>query len=215
MRYIIFDKYHTWDDWGLELIEQEIDAPQIKSNFVEVPGRDGALDLSDAFGEPTYEDRNARFKLVCMSGNRVDREQLFNKIRSLLSGKRVNIIQEDNKDFYFVGRNLSISTENKVTYGFIEFEYQCEPWRKAVNETKRTFTVTEVAKKQYLNNNGGKIVLPNISVDGIVQLKYGQYTHDLGTGNYKFTSLKLPYGNTDIELSGAGTIEFTYREGVL
>lgn len=215
MRYIILDKYHTYEDFGLELIEQEIDTPKIKSNFVEVPGRDGTLDLSAAFGEPVYEDRNARFKFVCMNGNRIDREELFNRIKSLLSGKRINIIQEDNKDFYFIGRNLSISTENLVSHGFIEFEYRCEPWRKAVNETKRTFTVTEVAKKQYLNNNGGKIVFPNISVDGTVQLKYGQYTHDLETGNYKFTSLKLPYGNTEIELSGTGTIDFTYREAVL
>lgn len=215
MRYIILDKFHTYEDFGLDLIEQEIDAPQIKSNFVEVPGRDGALDLSAAFGEPTYEDRNARFKFVCMNGNRTDREELFNRIKSLLSGKRINIIQEDNKDFYFVGRNLSMSTENLVSHGFIEFEYRCEPWRKAIDETKRFFTVTETATKQYLNNNGGKTVVPSISVNGTVQLKYGQYTHDLSTGTYKFTSLKLPYGITEIELNGTGTIDFTYREAVL
>ena len=65
MRKIIFGDYDTWVDWGLTLTGWQLSAPEYKSNFVSVPGRDGDLDLSTALtdGEPRYNNRELTAKI--------------------------------------------------------------------------------------------------------------------------------------------------------
>ena len=44
-------------DYGLIVAPYAIPMPEPQTNFVEIPGRDGALDLSEAFGSVRYADR--------------------------------------------------------------------------------------------------------------------------------------------------------------
>ena len=44
-------------DYGLIVAPYAIPMPEPQMNFVEIPGRDGALDLSEAFGTVRYTDR--------------------------------------------------------------------------------------------------------------------------------------------------------------
>ena len=44
-------------DYGLIVAPYAIPMPEPQTNFVEIPGRDGALDLSEAFGTVRYADR--------------------------------------------------------------------------------------------------------------------------------------------------------------
>ena len=44
-------------DYGLIVAPYSIPMPEPQTNFVEIPGRDGALDLSEAFGTVRYADR--------------------------------------------------------------------------------------------------------------------------------------------------------------
>ena len=44
-------------DYGLIVAPYAIPMPEPQTSFVEIPGRDGALDLSEAFGTVRYSDR--------------------------------------------------------------------------------------------------------------------------------------------------------------
>lgn len=51
----------TYDDLGLVLVSVKDAAPEPATSYVEVPGRDGALDLSEASGRLAYQDRQDEY----------------------------------------------------------------------------------------------------------------------------------------------------------
>lgn len=51
----------TYDDLGLVLASVKDAAPEPSTSYVEVPGRDGALDLSEASGRLAYQDRQDEY----------------------------------------------------------------------------------------------------------------------------------------------------------
>ena len=61
MKGVLFGEYHSFDDLHLILSEKEIGAPQVKKQMLDIPGGDGALDLTDFFGEPKYDNVQHKF----------------------------------------------------------------------------------------------------------------------------------------------------------
>ena len=56
---------HTYDDWGLVCTRIEISDPEQKTYFVEIPGRDGVIDLSEALvGDVKYGNREIRMEFI-------------------------------------------------------------------------------------------------------------------------------------------------------
>ena len=45
---VSFNGTHSYDDWGLKLKNVEIDLPEAKTVYVDVPGMNGSLDLTEA-----------------------------------------------------------------------------------------------------------------------------------------------------------------------
>ena len=45
---VSFDDMHSYTDWGLRLKEVKIGIPEAKTVYVDVPGSDGSLDLTEA-----------------------------------------------------------------------------------------------------------------------------------------------------------------------
>ena len=57
MSYILFGNKNTHTDYGLIVAPYEIPMPTAQTNFVPVPGRDGSLDLTEAFDAIRFNDR--------------------------------------------------------------------------------------------------------------------------------------------------------------
>lgn len=62
MKGIMFGNFHSYDDLHLILTSKEIGSPAVKVNKIDVEGADSALDLTDFFGEPKYEDVTHKFE---------------------------------------------------------------------------------------------------------------------------------------------------------
>lgn len=45
---VTFGNYHSYKAWGLKLKEIKIGLPEVKTSYVEVPGMNGSLDLTEA-----------------------------------------------------------------------------------------------------------------------------------------------------------------------
>lgn len=58
---IRFGKYHSYDDFGLILSSVHIPPAAPKTNYVDIPGADGQLDLTEALGCVRYQMREAEF----------------------------------------------------------------------------------------------------------------------------------------------------------
>lgn len=196
----------------------EFSAPEYQENFLTVPGRDGALDLSAALtnGAPAYHSRTLTVKLECSEGTRLDREAAINTMVNWLDGWRQDIVLPDDPDHYITGR-VSVAREyNDNAHAAVTVTAVCDPWRYAKEETLYTLTAEAGEKTAQLVNSGRRTVVPLLSITGgTILLKYGAYSWALGDGIYQLPDLTLPQGGGTLTYSGTGTLRISYREAVL
>lgn len=215
-RFFILDKVNTWYDWRSYLTAKDVTPPEPKTNYVELDGMSGTLDLSEALtGEITYKDRTVTATFWTCEGSYKERERLLQKIISSLHGKKIPIIEPDDPDHYFYGRVKVKSRKNTSAYAEYTLEATCEPWRYAVNNTVRTVEVNNSSVDVVINNNGVKILCPTIVVTGSVQISFNGRTTGLTDGNYQISDLKLYQGANVVGVSGDGSVTFTYKEADL
>lgn len=219
-RKIIFGSYDTWTDWGLTLTGWKLSAPEYKTNFVSVPGRDGDLDLSTALtdGEPRYNNRQLTASFELSTGTRETRLATFNQIVNALDGRQVNITLPDDADHYITGR-LQVAIEyNDPAHGALTIAGICEPWRYSATAKTQTLTAGSTAQTAILANDGRRILIPTVVVSGTgasVALAFGSSTWTLSAGTYSLPDLQLQSGNNGLTYSGTGTVVITWREAVL
>lgn len=214
-RYFIFDKYNTRTDWDLVLISKTITPPEPKTNYVNIDGMDGTLDLSEVLtGEPTYKDRVITATFWTDNGNRSEREKLFRDITAALHGRKIQIIEPDDTDHYFIGRVVINSNKNVLAYLEFSITITCEPWRYAIDDITTPVSVSKPINV-VMSNNGVKTVCPTITVVGTVTITYNDLEVKLNDGTYKLSHIKLKRGNNILSLSGSGTVIITYREADL
>ena len=212
-----FGSYNTVEQlWTLT--GWEFSAPEYQENFLDVPGRDGALDLSAALanGAPTYHSRTLTVKLECSEGTRLSREVALNTMVNWMDGWRQDIILPDDPDHYITGR-VSVAKEyNDNAHAAVTVTAVCDPWRYAKEETVYTLTATTTEKTQALTNAGRHTVVPLLAITGgSILIKYGAYSWALGDGTYQLPDLTLPQGGGTLTYSGTGTLRISYREAVL
>lgn len=216
-RFFILDKFNTWYDWRLILTEKDVTPPEPKTNYVEIDGMSGTIDLSESLtGEVTYNDRTVVATFWTDKGSRIDRERLLREIRIALHGKKVKIIEPDDPDHYFYGRVAITSVNNILPYVEFTIECMCEPWRYALNDSVRRVDVnSQTVTDVIIHNNGVKSLCPEITVTGSVNIIYNGVKTSLKTGFYKIPDIRLNQGVNVIGVSGKGSVTFTYKEADL
>ena len=215
-RLFLLDNHNTWYDWRCTVTAKNVPPADVKTNYVEIAGAHGALDLSEALtGEPVYGTRKITASFMCSEGSHDDRCRLLRQIRTALHGRRVRIVEPDDPDHYLVGRVAVLEPVNGLAFLTFNIEATCDPWRYAINETRRAVTVKSGSIDLVVRNEGDRTVCPVIEVTGSVSLTHQGVTTQLRTGGYQLTNLRLPHGPSVIRLAGSGSVVLTYREAVL
>jgi len=212
-RFFLLDKFNTWYDWRLILTAKDVTPPEPKTNYVELDGMSGTLDLSESLtGEITYEDRTITATFWTDEGSYKDRERLLQTITAVLHGKKIKIVDPDDPDHYFFGRVKIKSRLNILPYAEFSIEAICEPWRYAHTDTVRTAEVNGSAVDVVIHNHGVKTLSPDIVVTGSITITYEGMSADLTAGSYKISDIKLRQGVNVVTVSGTGSVTFTYKE---
>ena len=61
---VFFDGKDTYTEYGLLLASKSISLPEVRTNMIDVPGRDGLLDASEVLaGEVTCKNSTIELKL--------------------------------------------------------------------------------------------------------------------------------------------------------
>lgn len=213
-RQFILNDFHTWYDWRLILTAKSVIPPEPKTNYVDIDGMDGTLDLSEALtGGITYSDRIITATFWTDEGTRADRERLISQIVAALHGKKIEIIEPDDIAHYFVGRVKIKSTTNIIPYAEIAIEATCEPWRYARDESTRLINPSGGTVDVVIYNHGVKTVSPIVTVSD-APIIIGNNT-ELAVGSYRLPDLRLHSGVNTVRVSGNGSVTFTYREADL
>lgn len=218
-RKIIFGTYDTAADGLLTLTGWELSAPEYQSNMVEVPGRDGSLDLSTALtdGEPRYKSRTLTATFETSEGTRLERKSRLDTMVNRLDGRRMDIQLPDDDTRYITGRVRVAVAYNDPAHGAVTVTAVCDPWRYSKAETVVTLTAGTEAQTTSLVNAGRRSQAPTLTVNSSSQvtLVSGSHTWTLSSGVYILPDFILQQGSNSLTYSGEGTVEIRYREAVL
>ena len=102
MNDVTIGTYSMQTDFGLYLPEYQIPSPPQQTKFVEIIGRDGAVDLSSALGIH-YGSRKWTLDFKCFDPT-VNWHTLISNVMTAIHGKRLNFSFDDDDDYYWTGR---------------------------------------------------------------------------------------------------------------
>lgn len=212
MKGITFGSLHSYRDLRLILESKEMGAPDVKVNKIDIPGADSALDLTDFFGEPKYDDVKHKFQFTSIEPQDTFLSQ-FSTIKNTIHGKKVRIILDDDPSFFYLGRCFVSSFTNDRGIGTVSVDCECEPYKyklakttvtKAVNGTE-TVTLT----------NGRKRAVPEITTSAAMTIVFGDGSWANGAGTFTIPELELVEGDNDVTVTGVGNITFSWQWGDL
>lgn len=212
MKGITFGTTHTYKDLGLILGKKEIGSPAVKENKVDIPGADGALDMTEYHGEPKYENVKHKFEFSAL----VPPDEaltLFSSIKNALHGKKHRIILDDDTAFYYVGRCHVSSYTDEKGIGKLSIECDCEPYKYKQNKT--TITQAIDGTQAITLTNGRKRAVPTITTTAAMTIAFGDGIWTTSAGTYTIPELELVEGDNTVEVTGTGNITFTWQEGEL
>lgn len=215
MKGIRFGAFHSYDDFRLILSKKEMGSTTVKVQKVDIPGADGALDLTDFFGEPKYEDVTHRFDFSTAYPQEEFISQ-FTTVKNAIHGKKMRVILDDDPLFFWIGRCHVSGFTSEKGIGTISVECDCQPWKYKQDQTviakviSGTHTITLT--------NGRKRAVPEVQVfteAGSLNINYQGNIWDLGSGSYTLPELVLVHGDNLVTVTGTGTITFVWQEGEL
>lgn len=215
MKGIIFGSLHSYRDLRLILESKEMGAPEVKVNKIDIPGADSALDLTDFFGEPKYEDVKHKFQFTSIEPQETFLTQ-FSTIKNAIHGKKVRIILDDDPSFFYMGRCFVSKFTNDKGIGTVSVECECEPYKYKLAKTTVSKTVN--GTETITLTNGRKRAVPEISITTETSLNIVYQTYniwDLGSGSYTLPDLELTEGDNAVTVTGVGNITFTWQEAML
>lgn len=201
---------NSYTDFNCLTLKYDVSEPRIKERTVDVSGRDGSLDLSEAVSSfPVYYNRELRFDFRIV-GN--DCQQYRKLLVKSLHGKRKLIAIEDQEHF-FRGRCIVQTILDKGYYIELNVIVTAEPYKVDRNPIQKTATISGSGIVN-VTNNGDSRPSPIIATSGNITINYDNETHTLSAGTH-LAPFTLLNGMSDINITGNANVEFTYWEGYL
>lgn len=193
---------HTYIDFGLILESQDIETPSPKTITVSINGRDGDLDLTEAFGEVKYNNRKLKFTFSCVE-YLTNWERRKTQVANFLHGQKMKITTWSDPEFYYVGRCKVDEYNSSKSQGEIVVTCDCEPYKY-----KQNITTISIVSGTNTINNGRMTVFADLTCTEEVTINDTVYSPET-----YLKVIKLTKGENALTSSGTATL--TYREGDL
>lgn len=215
---VIIGETDTLRQMGLILLSDlKIGTPSLKSNMVEIPGADGALNMSYVVsdGEPRYSNRDISFTLFKSTD-----EKTFTETRAhllaLCHGREQMLILPNDKTHYYKGL-FTIGDTDGYNSGKIPVNVSADPYAYKIEITTVKITIPESGATDVYLDNEMRTVIPEFTAEESITVSFGSSQYALPQGISQIPALKLKAGSNVITLEGnAGAkISISYREARL
>ena len=123
---------NTYDDWKIVPTERPvIVTPSQKTNYLDIPGADGSLDLSDTLtGYPVFNDREGSLSFYVLNEyDNYDWARLYSDICTYLHGSKMQMILEDDPEWYYYGRFWVESWSPDSYHSQVTIKYRVGPYK--------------------------------------------------------------------------------------
>lgn len=243
--FILFEDEATGEEydtreWGyFQAPIMEIPDAQARRYQVTVPGRDGALDLTDALGGTSYENRELSFRFVFENGNEERYHHEASRIRNLMDGRRFRATLSHDNQWYWTGRCHVEARRMGRVLTSLTVTMDAEPFKRSTTSSYEpwlwdpfSFVDGIIIHQEdvVLDNSTETVELPvdpaaskvtlwlNAGNSGAVQAKMSteRTWHALKRGANTIPEIRMDRAaSTYLQLRGTGTVGIEYRLGSL
>ena len=170
---IWFDNIHSYDNLNLILSSVSIPPATVKTNYIDIPGADGSIDLTEALGAVRYKPRSCSFVFSVFPYE--DFEEKKKQISNLLNGKRCKILLDKDPAYYWLGRCSVNNYASDKNLHKITVNATVDPYKYRIDETA---VDVELSSVDCISNAvGNPISIDDISpVEHPIGLKIGGMT---------------------------------------
>lgn len=229
---VTIGEYHTFRAWGLRWCGVSISAPETNTRFIEVPGRNGALDLSEALtGFPTYKDRDIVLTFDGKTRDFDSWERLYSQILNAIHGQRLKIQLDTDPGFYYEGR-VSVSSKKEVLEtDTLTIAARVAPYKLELTSSRDpwlwdpfSFETGIIRDYDTLTVNGSLSlvipgnamrVVPTITTSAAMTVTFEGKTYNLTAGKNRVSDICLTSGENTLVFTGSGTVSVNYQGGEL
>lgn len=226
---------HSIRDWEIYLAAKpEISSPSPKVLYVDIPGADGSLDMTESLtGEVSYYERTIRLEFVAI-GHRERWNDLQSEIQDYLQGQNMQLVLDEDRYWYYTGRFKVKTWESHKGYASVTIEGLVNPYKYERTSSLepwiwdsfdfehgiiRDYRDLQVDGELTLIIPGRrKKVSPSFTVHSNgngLDVLYKGVTYHLPDGTSRVVMLNLGTGEHVLKFSGNGTVSIDYRGGRL
>jgi phage-related protein len=218
MKGIKFDETHSYYDLNLILSDCSISPAKPKENFIDIPGADGSLDLTEALGTVKFSDRTGKLIFSVLPSD--DFEEKKSEVANFLNGQKFKITLDKDPDFYYIGRCSINDHKCDKRVGTITVDLKLQPWKLKQELTVLATTLSNSGQNE-LNT---QLKLQNLRKPAKVTVECNKDIRIEQNDNvYSFTAGSWVLENPLVEgvnyiyvcYSSNINIRFSYQEGCL
>ena len=228
--------YHSFADFGLAIGNTNyIGEPEYDAYYVDVPGRDGFLDLSETIaGRVIYRSRKISIEFGGM-GTCNGWDATISNMRNLFHGRTVQLIFDNDPNWYWTGRAEINEFDRFRNMGTFKFEIpQADPYKYGINLVPdlANISVSTTVKTITLPITGIHVNptfvvenLTNLGTNGQLNIRRLDSNNNViasnsvkANGTYRFHNLWYESGDkVGLSISGnagsgSGTVSIVYRQ---
>lgn len=199
------------EEMGIVLEEFDIEIPEPKRVLVDVPGREGQLDMSETVtGYVTYHNRHIHLQLGIV-GEEGTCEEIRNRFFYQFHTKEIQL-EFSHLRGYFKGR-LYVEKVTRQHYHYtLLVKVICEPYRYVDTKIK-VIHLTSVPKTEYFFNLMMHST-PTLQSSGNATIEFENKRYVVRAGQHRLGIVFKP-GTNLLKVSGTGTLTVSYVVGVL
>lgn len=230
--------YHTLNDWGLALGNNNyIGDPEMETTYIQVPGRDGLIDASEAIsGRRVYTKRQLAFELGGIR-ERLTWDGVISSMRNNVNGRVCRLTIDNDESYFWRGRvyisdfdrfrelgRFTLSVPNADPYKY-DTTSSTEPWlwdpfNFQTGVITQIGAITIVGSGSITIPHGHMLACPEFIVSDKVSaqffVEFDGDTYELTTGTNKIPSIMIG-GETAavLNFTGSAKVQISYRGGSL
>lgn len=191
---------HTYRDLGLVLVDgsEKIGLPVVQTYNIEVPGRDGLLDLTEALnGEVAYKNRECSWQFAD-AREYGERTAALVELANMLHGRKLAFKLDDRPEYTGTGRFTAEIGENRRGYTVLNVKADCEPY---FSKGMKTLRVNAAGGIKITVESGRKPVCPTFEFQSETIVSADGIHARMQPGTYKVNDLWLHQGANEIYLN--------------
>ena len=176
--------------------------PEPKTTTVEIPGRDGVLDLTESLiGDVTYNHRSMTFTFLI-----VDLEQfevVKTQVSNALHGRKFNFEMTMDPGYTYTGRFKIKSYTHMATWshgicGYIEVEIDAEPYKL---KSHYVYNLNATGGAMFNLESGRKKVHPIVEISAPARIRFKDVVYRIGAGRFQLNDILFEEGINEIYIN--------------